>query len=342
MARTITDELVRQAHIMTEELDRDCYNPFIYNDEVKQSYEKIYHWFDSELKVKRISEGDMGIVSDAYIMLAVALLKVATREDIQSYLTVMHSKYKELCITSVDDEDSLKKCLKRLIVSGLLFKHHYSYMTESGSLKHISLYTLSRGNATLMNAILEKNVKVMPYLQAKHLYSLIGLAASAHTAAETMRRSNCFYSMEEGTYRSKFIGGFSVAQELVLKDNDGQITKIGFHPVFLGRDSSYQTEADYNDFKIYLQNIIRNYITLNMQSTSDNTYMILTVRDKKDLEEFIEVVQGSPIMNPVLSHVYLTGYGLISGDYGTRFIQLYKRSEKEIITYSSELEFVEI
>lgn len=307
-------------------------NMFWPTPEIMENHSVEYHYSHPDKKLIDLANGTVGTISDCYILYAIGHMGVCTAEAINLFLETIKRTAPNLSIAS---SDSLRDRLRFLKQTGYLFIYRYE-INRGNSVDRVTLYTLTESAYSLVVQHLQKPKKLIPNssFQAKPFDEIMGWAAGAYVGASIANRCSCFSEYLERTFRTKQLGYFFYPVELKVKKPQGAYyiavltSYLSFHP-------DMHTKADYAEWCAYKVNVIKNYLACRTQK--GKAQVILTVRDKKDLEEMGSIISNISAMEDYLEDIFFTSEGVFRERIVDEkcFLKLKKEG-----SYSSEHTFV--
>ena len=239
---------------------------FYYDTAVLQSVEGIFKYISHDLKLVRFAQGSVGVVSDCYILYAIAILGSATVETICLFLKVLSKKEKDLAIPDLSNKDSVVRRLEVLVSSGFVYRTNYTSVTSVNSDKPrgsvVVLYSSTDDGIGLVNQRLSKRIVLNQWFQAKPLYVHIGWAAASYVGVIVADHAGAhFCDFQQGLYRTKALGTIMlppvVKIELKKKSEPGYVC---FVPAFLHRNAASQRKEDFEESCFLFANTITQYL----------------------------------------------------------------------------------
>ena len=260
---------------------------FICPEEVRVTVDTQYESLPHDVKLERFAKGTLGVVSDCYILFAVAMLGFADREAIFSFLKAIRKVNKELRIPDINDVDTGLKRLTNLVHSGFLFKHKYKLDNRGRDSEdlYVTIYSITTDGLRLVNQKLGKRIIENKWAQAKPFSEVVGWACAAYVASCIANQSG-FHEFNQGLYRTRDIGTVImppvVKTELnAAKEHPAYVSTL---PAYLRFDSTYQTQNDYKDACYRFVNTISQYFYTNDVKQRYGR-MVIVVEDNDDLNE---------------------------------------------------------
>lgn len=292
---------------------------FYYSDETEASIEESFKYLPHDVKLVRFAEGSVGVISDCFILYAVAMLGASTPEVICTFLRVLQKKYKELLVPDMTSPDAILRRLTALAGCGFVYKHRYKVPTTLyyyGEMTDITvaLYSIADDGVNLVNQKLKKKVTTNQWFQAKPISELIGWGAASYVGVTFADLSGqMFRDFEQGVYRTRSAGTVlmpaAVKVDLKNKDHPGC---VGFIPAFLHRSRDYQTDSDYEAFCYRFANNVSQYL---YYCDSHKRYgrAVVVVQDNDDLVNAAFWIHKSGSLEGNLDRVFFTGESAFRG-----------------------------
>lgn len=325
----MTEELLKKTYLIRKGLDRDNRH-FIYTGEIEQTYTKVYNYVSADVKMLDFAREEIGMISDCYILYAVAHLGVAEIDAILRFLRALSKKYPDLSIIC-DDKNVVRDRLRLLHKKGYLFKHRYNVVsTTSGERQRetVSIYSLSEDANNLVKQRLQKRVSMNALIQMKPIKELIGWASAGLVGSIIASSCDGFENFLERVLRTKQLGAVYMPCELkVVKDATSYY--IGVISSYCGINKQYQTDTDYAEWCAFKINTIKNY--LYCRTTKGVAMVVVVVEDNTDLNEFTQMIHNSRFLEEYYDRILFTGEGAIRDYLATEesFLAMHKNSASE-------------
>ena len=337
MATKITDAMVQKAaklltYLQTEKSEE---NPYRYDELAAETYEKDYKYLDYAYKLKQLTDDTIGMISDLYIMYAIAVLRVGTIRDITAVIQRLRDTYKEEnLLLPAADREVIKSCLHRLRHFGMVYQHGYVMENGPKGKKHYAVYSLDKENTYLLNQALSKNIRGIPYLQVMPLYQIIGLAASGHSMAKLLTHKE-FSRFGSCVASTKYMNDIQIPQEIVLKDAGGELTYVGFRSGYFQKVEGVMTTEDVQRNLHYELNLLRNYV--DCRSKTGDVVVVITLDSVESYKAIKEMIEEYNFVDHILPQIYFTSFGLMEkGEY----FSLLKKKDGECVAYAIAPSFV--
>jgi len=333
------NELDKITYLLRRDMDSGN-KSFVYNADVETVYEKYYRYVTADQRLLSFALDYACMVSDCYIMYAIAHMGVADKKSILLFLETIASKYPKLNIKYRGEKGEFEQRLRALCRYGFLFRFLYTVdgKKENGEFGEnaICLYTLVESGYEVVNQRLQKRVAKNGAIQFKPMSELIGWASAAYVGACIARSSGKhFVDFLDRVLRTKQLGAVYLPVE--LKTNvDGAVYYIAVVSSYLQHNEISQTEEDYAEYCAFKINTIKNY--LYCRTTKGTSIVVVTVENNADLMDISSLIYSTGILTPYLDRVYFTGEGILKqrGDDASKaFLRMYL-DEKEEIGYGFE------
>jgi len=281
---------------------------FAYEKEMLQDSEKHFIYTSKDQKLLAFAMDNICMVSDSYILYAIAHLGVTNREGISLFLKALATKYPNLHM--LYDEDKIEARIKALYKYGYLFEFKYHKdvaYPDKVSRDTIAMYTVSESGYYVVKQGLQKRLVINDGFQYKSLQELVGWMGAAYVGASITSRCKNFDDYLERVLRTKQIGvGYLSAEfKTVVGDN---IFYIGVVPSYLYHDESMQTQRDYVASCAFKIDMIKNYICC--RTPKYIPIVVVVVEGNADLVKLCNLIRDSEVLVPYLSQVYFTGEGI--------------------------------
>ena len=289
------------------------YRRFICPEEVKSTFDKEYSSLPHDVKLERFAKGTLGVVSDCYILFAVAMLGFADRESIFSFLQAMRKVNKELSIPDISDVDTGLKRLANLVHSGFLFTHEYELKNvgETGYDSIVKIFSITSDGLRLVNQKLGKRIIENKWAQAKPFSEIVGWSCASYISTCIANQTG-FHEFNQGLYRTRDIG--TVIMPPIVKTELNEAKEhpayISTLPAYLRFDPSYQTKNDYKDACYRFVNTISQYFYTN-DMKSRYGRMVVVVEDDDDLMEAATWMHKVQNLKDYYSRIFFTAEGAV-------------------------------
>lgn len=323
-------DVVKKSVIPRKQLDSDIRH-FKFNEECSESWQKEFNYKNQDVKLLRFARDEIGMISDLFLLYAVAILGIADLDTIRSFLSTIKNNDVGGQIMDVSKKDLVKLRIKSLHANGLLFRYRYNVYalnTEGENVvNEITLYTLEPDSQAFMNNKLAKRTVFRDWFAVKPMYELIGWAAAGYVATEVARKAD-FLEFKQGVFKTKAIG--TVFNPCILKVNlktaPDSVTYIGFFSSFLHHDSKIHLTGDYEDICIRLVSSIKQYFFFRDQKKSI-ARAVVVCEDNADLVEitsWIHKMENVCHLKEDYDRLYFTGEGIVknSDDISKCFLQM--------------------
>lgn len=298
---------LKKAYRIRCDMDCECRH-YIFTPDSNILSKKEYSYTDSNRQLLKFASDVVGMVSDCYILYAVGYLGTCDKETMRAFLINMQTRYPELYIGDVSDENAFSRRVHALVAVGFLFVVRYNdaELGESApGMLPSRLYSLSQDAAVFMNQKLTKRVPYNKWVVAKPLNQLIGWAAAAFIGA-SLSGNKYHVSYLENVFRNRSLGSFFMP--CAEKFFDGQdYYYVSFIDAFLIRDEKSQTEHDFAEFEVIKLNTIRNFVLA--RTKNGIACVVIVVEDNKDLVAMAKLLLASGAMLDVIDHLYFTSEG---------------------------------
>lgn len=300
---------------------------YVYSGETEESYDQQFDYYPEAVQLKRIAAGDMGSISDTYILYMLTLLGNSSAETVINLLMAYAQAHKELyiirdiCATGAGQrsEPMIVARMKFLASSGFIFKKSYDVDRPSGKFDRIVLYGTNKDSQTYMNKKLRKRVVIRPWHFATPIDESIAEAAAGYVASIVALKSGCkLEALKEDAVKTPELGTLIPNPCLFLDVPDtSEKYQMMFVPAFLSQSEAYQTDNDFERYLKYKVDIIRNYLyAYNKGGTvpvKRPAYCVVVCESKQDMENMKMVIQQtrSLIKTGNLPNIYFTSEGAV-------------------------------
>ena len=325
----MTEEMLKKTYLVRKGLDRENRH-FVYTDDIEQTYTKVFNYVSADVKMLDFAREEIGMISDCYILYAVAHLGVAEVDTIMCFLKALCKKYPDLSIIC-DDKNVIRDRLRLLHRKGYLFKHRYNTVntTKGEEQKEtVSLYSLSEDANNLVKQRLQKRVSMNSLIQMKPIKELIGWSCAGLVGSMIASNSVGFENYLERVLRTKQLGTVYMPCELKIVDGEDSYY-IAVVSSYLGINKQYQTDMDYAEWCAFKINTIKNY--LNCRTTKGVSYVVVAVEDNADLNEITQMIHNSRFLEEYYERILFTGEGAVRDFLPVKdaFLSMRKESSSE-------------
>ena len=288
---------------------------YVFTQEVADSCQKSFHFVQSDLKLLRFAQDELGAVSDCHVLYAVAMLASSEAEAVRLFLNALSVHNKDLAISDMTGREILRSRLKALFNGGLLFRHQYEvpnlYDEEAGTYSSalVTLYTVTGGAQAMVNQKLEKHLQMNEWVQAKQIGELIGWASCAYVLG--MLSANAAYKeVRQGLIKTPAVGQAFHPGYLITNTGGDQDYHVGVFRAFLHRNKASQTDEDFEKACFYQVTLIKQFFFM-QDKKSHYARAVVVVEDNADLVHMAEWILQSGALSGDLDRVYFTGEGAV-------------------------------
>jgi len=303
-----------------------------------------------ERKAKMMGELEIGSISDAFILWALAIFEFATSETIEMFLLALKNANKELYIpegyTTVSraSKSPLTLRLEELYRKAIIFRKIYPSSDPSKvnmnyapkdditiSLdaqqeedpRNIIIYGPMPESTSLMNRRIEKRMSIRPSIYATSPRLSFAKAACAYVAANVASRITArLTGVREEAFKTVELG--TVELPPVLKFDEGPVKNptekynVCFYPAFLGQISAYQTEMDNQAQMKAKCDEITNFLYTMIKAEGNKTnarktYVVVVCESSDDIDTLRALCQSySRVINyGNIERIYITSEGAL-------------------------------
>ena len=119
----VTNEEAKRLYLVRKPLDVNSKKVFMYDTSMESTLNKEFNYTPADEQLIKLATDSLGMNSDCFILYAIGLLGVATKETIRLFLNAMHGKSPDLYIPDVSDCDSelLEERIRILKRNGYIF-----------------------------------------------------------------------------------------------------------------------------------------------------------------------------------------------------------------------------
>lgn len=325
----MTNEQAKNTYLVRRDLD--CENRhFVYTDNVNREHVKVFNYVNSDAKLLEFARDSFGMISDCYIMYAIAHLGVAEKETILLFLQAVHLRNPQLNIVC-EEKGVLTERLRVLSNMGYVFKHRYEVIADHGMgpvKELVTLYSLSEDAYNMVKQKLQKRININAAIQMKPIKELIGWACAGYVGSMIAKSSTGFSGFLERVLRTKQLGSAYMPCELKTQVGE-EVYYISVLSSYFGIDPSYQTKRDYDECCAFKVNMIRNYLCC--RTTKGLSVVVVAVADNADLNEITYCIHNTGALVEFYGRIYFTGEGVLRfvSDVENAFLQMYCDEESE-------------
>lgn len=287
---------------------------YICNDYSIYYFNRRYKYIDEGLRRFHIAKGNVGLISDCYILYVIALWGIM---DLNTLTLTLHNYYTKNIADGrmIPDftEDGLISRLKVLIQNGLIFRSVYRISPieedeedpENNGDTNI-LYCVPKDGLSLMNTALKKVVYPRGWIECTREHEAIGTACAAYAASLFSSYTNATDFLD-GAVRTKEVGTTNISAELEFNIG-GDRVRVGFLALYLYFDKRIQSEREYHLWVTAKINLIRNYF---YTRKNYDPALVLVCEDNEDLDKFIKYFSKTQFMDDYLDRIYFASEGAL-------------------------------
>lgn len=300
------------------------------NDEILFRYKKIFKYVREDERLISYSQDRTAMYSDCYILYAIAVMGVCTKDSISLFLRALAVKYPELAIVYEKSKDSMEGRLHNLTNLGYVFEYRYEIEAKGDcgdvKMQAVTLYTIVDAGFHIVRQRLQKKVAINTAIQYKPFEELVGWAAAAYVGA-SIAQSDGFTDYLERVLRTREVGSVFLPVEVKNVVN-GIAYYIAVISSFLKKNSLIQTDNDYIEFCSFKLNVIKNYLA--MRTQKGVAVVCIAVRDVDDLYEIGRLINKVPSLGQYIGQIFFTGEGIIKECGGNaKFLRLIADGNEE-------------
>lgn len=313
-------------------------------DSLEESWATKFNFKEyNEMYDLLFEKGEIGMISDCFIIYAVASCGVAHWQDILRILKTYKMQYKDLSIPVYSEVDNskrgaLQKRLRKLVKAGLLMRCHYvlpysigkqldqseelfeeeliaTELNKSNQGYHIILYTATNDAVSYMNAKICKEFKPDKFLAAIPKVALVGRALSSYVSSslvyKLVKENRAQVEFLPGVFKSRGVGTTRLDNEIRIDYKNKVSDYVAVINTYSRKNTSYMINKDYDNIRLNKIYVLRDYL---MGRTKKGiAKVICCVESKQELYDFIAKIVGSGLIQDysLLERLYFTGEGLI-------------------------------
>lgn len=330
-----------------------------------------------ERKAKLMGDLEMGGVSDAYILWALAIFELATPETVEMFLGALKNSNKELYIpegfisSSKATKSPIAFRLEELYKKALIFRKVYpssdpaktgiKYVPTDDALVNLDamqeedpskiiIYGPMPETTSIMNRVIEKRLPIRPSIYATSPRMCFAKAASAYAAANVASRITArLTGVREEAFKTKELGAVELPPVLKFDESATEKYNVCFYPAFLGQMSGYQTQMDHQaQMKAKCDEITNFLYTMvkdgESKPNSRKTYVVVVCESSDDIETFRALCQSYQrvVSYGNIERIYITSEGALRmiPDITKSFLKMRKDEEGYLETYLETPPFV--
>ena len=294
---------------------------FVYSKFSKDSYKIDATLRSMDEKIKYFADGEVGTVSDCYLIYAVAALGFTDLEAVRLFLTALHRKNADLSIPNMRNTDLIRSRMEKLRATGLLLKHRYEVprqqaIGENGETvdilddgtNNITLYNAAASSISLINNKLGRPVALDQWAAAKPLYTIMGWASCAYVAGRIAQSKN-YVDQIQGVYQTPAVGKVLMPSLLKMLSPDGsEVEYVGVFPAFLHLDKTINTEEMFEKNCEYMFRRMKQFFFYH-DKKSHLARMIIVVEDNSDLVQMAMRIHAFGDFVEDYDRIFFTGEG---------------------------------
>ena len=300
---------------------------FAYTKESRDSYEKEFKYINGDIKLEQFAKDLQLVVSDCYILYAVASLGCTDLEGIRLFLSAMSNRNKDLSIASMKAKDvsSVRHRVRRLMECGMLFKHRYQISAEvqddgmlasldeegqSSAKNKVSLYTITKSAQTLTNNKLGRHTVIDEWIQARPLYELMGWASCAYVAGR-IAGNKAYIEQKQGVFNTRVAGTVIMPGILrMASSNSAGEAYVGIYPAFLHLDKSIKTEEIFEEDCQFMIKRMKQYF-YSQDVKKRLARLVIVVEDNSDLVQMTRRIHANGSLIDDYDRLFFTGEGAV-------------------------------
>jgi len=304
---------------------------YVYKPSVDEGYIKKFNYVQHDIKVLQFANDEMGLISDCFILYALAHLGIADKESISLFIRALSKKNPDLSLAAHDNMEAMDTRIRAMMKCGLLFNIRYEALVEypdrGVATDIVSLFTLNDDAYNIMKQKTQRRISVNSWIAAKSMNELIGWAAAGYIGVH-IAQNDAFVDYLDRVLRTKMLGSVYLPCELLTCIGDDRFY-VAIISAYLFRDKRMQTKRDYQDICAFKLNTIKNY--LSVRTTKGMAILVIAVSDNTDLMEITQMIVRNQFLNDYLSYIYFTGEGAFrsSGNIRNCFLQVILDSKSD-------------
>lgn len=289
-------------------LDRKEKRRYIYNEESKDSFEKIYRYVEEGKQVLYIANDELTI-TDILTLYPICKFGFCSMRAIFAYNWILQKKEKMLAL-NLTTQQSLETSINRLVRLGLIVRCTYLVDGTRGN-----LFIATNKACSLVSKALDKVIRYEDWNVAAPIYKMIAGAASSYTAA-ALYSSNNFNCFNDGIVNFKKSGTTYLTAEANFTNSKGEQFVVGMYHAYLFYDKSRSTEDDYY-FKVNkLYEMLADYFTYRTKKYAPR--FVITVQDSDDFKKFIKyAISVDLLTDDMIKNIFITSENLLEYTFST-------------------------
>jgi hypothetical protein len=308
---------------------------FEYTKDSKDTYTQLFKYMSNDVKLAEFSRDEIAMVSDCYLLYAIAVLGVADLEAVRLFLSALSNRNKDLLIADMGDPSNVRRRLKKMFYNGMLFKHSYKSANapkegeadsdDGAESNYITLYTVTNSTQSLMNKRLGRRVVLNEWLQALPLHEMMGWAACAYVSG-MLARNPAYIEQVQGIYTTKAIGTVFIPGIMKMKSShEPGMAYVGIMPAFIHFDSAVKTEAWFEEDCHYLVKRMKQFL-YSQDAKHRLARLIIVVEDNADLVQVSKKMIGDGALDDDdYNRIFFTGEGVIRQAKTVKFTKCFLR-----------------
>lgn len=322
MTTTELTQMKRHSSILLKKLNDRTITHLYYDNTVADTNKLEYNRITPDQQAFAIMNGDVGTISDCFILYMIARLRCTDFLSLQRamhYYSKLHPEYTMGSLAFSDSKaDFLRARLRDLFKAGLICHVRYDNSglsptvsdTDVGYTGVSLLMMLTPSGLSLMNRRLKRHLPESGwgFFFAAPVYDLIGTASSAYIASCLMKYPT-FKEFGPGIFSTKIVGTAYVDAELRFKAPSG-VVNVAIIPSYLHKeDRRILDDESYKADRNRKLDIIRNYLYCKIKN-SDDARVIICCETYDDLKEISSHVYRLSIFDSYRNKIYFTGEGI--------------------------------
>lgn len=315
---------------------------FVYSEEIRTTMETKAFFATPEKKSNLFANGEMGVISDGYILWVLNCLHYATGDSVDRILTAYKKTYSNLFIatgSTVRSEHATTSIESRLQnLAGKFAMCFYKQYTPIGKNRHVNIYGTMPDTVSFANNILSKSAPIVPSLVAKNANDTLAAAAASYVASVVCEKTSMnLVQIRDTMMRTDDMGNFHLPPTLRFDNSENNYT-VSFFPIYFNMVPAYQTEHDIKNVIQRQCNLIINTLyTLRKRENkgaNQDTFVVAVCENEKDINTFANVCQSYRKMTDFgnIEHIYITTEGSIRTNVSIKnaFIRMERDNEGKI------------
>lgn len=245
---------------------------------------KINHSDEELFRNQAFANGTIGTFSDAYIMLAICSMGIASMKSIELFLEAIAKKHPDLSIVTENGKGIIEDRVRILSNYSYFVKLVVAKNDSKKRKEQLTFYSATSIAVTECNQRLNKDISENKGITRMPTSNIIGWGCATYVSV-VMAQSYNFALFLDRRIKAPQIGNFFFANELKFK-KDKHNYMVAVHPSYIEFNRNINTEEDYEFFVAKKVRAFKAYIGYRCGNRDDaSAYVVIVVRDNDDMDD---------------------------------------------------------